>query len=92
MPIALQPHVETHTITAAGEECDDANAFDNVMPRLTTCAAATCGDGVIQEGVEECDDGNSLDNDGCLSGCVNASCGDGIVWNTDSGTEYCDDG
>ena len=76
---------------AAGEECDDGNAFDNDAC-LTNCAAAFCGDGVIHEGVEECDDGNSLDNDSCLSGCVNASCGDGIVWNTDSGTEYCDDG
>jgi cysteine-rich repeat protein len=29
------------------------------------CAAAKCGDGVVQAGVEECDDGNVNEEDGC---------------------------
>jgi cysteine-rich repeat protein len=71
-----------------GEECDDANAEDT-DECLPTCVSATCGDGILQDGVEDCDDGNSDDTDECPSTCLAASCGDGFV---QDGVEECDDG
>jgi cysteine-rich repeat protein len=71
-----------------GEQCDDGNA-DDADACLSTCAAASCGDGVVQAGVEQCDDGNADDADACLSTCAAASCGDGVV---QAGVEQCDDG
>jgi len=56
---------------------------------LNTCAAAQCGDGVIQSGVDQCDDGNVVNTDGCLNTCVTARCGDGVLR---AGLETCDDG
>jgi MYXO-CTERM domain-containing protein len=70
------------------EECDDANAEDT-DDCLSTCVAASCGDGFIQDGVEACDDGNDDDTDDCPTSCVSASCGDGFV---QDGVEECDDG
>ncbi|NCS74797.1 MAG: hypothetical protein GW783_11840, partial [Deltaproteobacteria bacterium] len=46
---------------------------------LTTCEAASCGDGFTQAGVEACDDHNADNTDGCLTTCEAASCGDGYV-------------
>ncbi len=71
-----------------GEDCDDANPDDD-DECLSTCVAASCGDGVIQDGVEECDDGNDDDTDDCPTTCAAAACGDGFV---QDGVEECDDG
>lgn len=71
-----------------GEECDDGNLDDNDAC-TSMCLNATCGDGLVNEGVEECDDGNMIDTDTCTSACVAATCGDGIVH---EGVEACDDG
>jgi MYXO-CTERM domain-containing protein len=71
-----------------GEDCDDANPDDD-DECLSTCVAATCGDGLIQDGVEECDDANDDDTDECPTTCVAATCGDGFV---QDGVEECDDG
>ncbi len=70
------------------EACDDANDVET-DDCLSTCAAASCGDGFVWEGVEECDDGNVDDTDECPTSCVPAVCGDGFVW---AGMEECDDG
>jgi cysteine-rich repeat protein len=56
-------------IVEAGEACDDGNA-DNTDACLDTCAAASCGDGYVWDGVEECDDGNANNDDSCLNSCV----------------------
>lgn len=70
------------------EECDDGNtANDDAC--LSTCVAATCGDGFVQSGKEACDDGNTNDHDRCPSLCQWARCGDGFV---QDGVEICDDG
>jgi cysteine-rich repeat protein len=50
------------------------------------CAAAACGNGVVDAG-EECDDGNADNTDACLTSCRNATCGDGYIR---TGTEDCD--
>ena len=71
-----------------GEECDDGN-MDDSDACLSTCEAATCGDGVIQLGVEECDDGDFNGMGMCTTGCTAAFCGDGFV---QALTEECDDG
>lgn len=70
-----------------GEGCDDGNhvATDACTD---TCVPATCGDGIVWEGVEECDDGNRIPDDGCDNACHLPVCGDGIV----AGSEQCDDG
>ncbi len=72
-----------------GEECDDANT-DDTDACLSTCRAATCGDGFVWDGEEECDDGNTTAGDGCSEVChlELVSCGDGVL---DDGEE-CDDG
>ena len=51
-----------------GEECDDANA-DETDDCLSTCQAASCGDGFVQAGVEECDDADTDDLDRCHDDC-----------------------
>ncbi|MEZ4449228.1 MAG: DUF4215 domain-containing protein [Nannocystaceae bacterium] len=75
-------------VVGGDEACDDGNDVDTDAC-LTTCEAASCGDGAVQEGVEACDDGNDVDTDACLSTCEVASCGDGAV---QEGVEACDDG
>ncbi|HFE46234.1 MAG TPA: DUF4215 domain-containing protein, partial [Nannocystis exedens] len=59
------------------EGCDDGNQEDGDAC-LNTCIEASCGDGIVYEGVELCDDGNSDENDGCTSLCMAAACDDGI--------------
>ncbi len=62
---------------------------------------ATCGDGVVREGLEGCDDGGTTPGDGCDAACavepsytcagepsVCVRCGNGLV----EGIEACDDG
>ncbi len=71
-----------------GEDCDDGNSEDGDAC-LSTCVAASCGDGVVYAGVENCDDGNAEDGDSCTNACEEAVCGDGIVY---EGVEGCDDG
>ena len=56
-----------------GEICDDGNEDDHDAC-LGTCAAASCGDGILRAGLEECDDGNVEDGDGCTHGCRLGSC------------------
>ena len=77
-------------IREGDEECDDGNAIET-DDCVSTCLAAACGDGYVQQGVEECDDGAGNDDataDACRTDCRAASCGDGV---TDTG-EGCDDG
>ncbi|MEM9071004.1 MAG: DUF4215 domain-containing protein [Myxococcota bacterium] len=68
------------------EECDDGNA-DDTDACLSTCLDATCGDGIVYEGVEECDDANGDSTDACVA-CMPATCGDGFI---QAGVEDCDD-
>lgn len=75
-------------VTDPGEACDDGNVSDSDAC-LTSCLAATCGDGFVQAGVEACDDGNASETDACLTSCTAASCGDGFV---QAGVEACDPG
>jgi len=70
-----------------GEACDDGNT-DDEDECLSSCISATCGDGVVLEGIEECDDGNSADDDLCPTTSLIAKCGDGLVH---EGVEECDD-
>lgn len=51
------------------EECDDGNGSDSDAC-LTSCMAATCGDGFVHVGVEACDDGNTSAGDGCAADCT----------------------
>jgi cysteine-rich repeat protein len=70
------------------EACDDGN-LDDDDDCLSTCVAASCGDGYVQGGVEECDDANADDTDACPTNCLTATCGDGFVL---ADVEECDDG
>jgi cysteine-rich repeat protein len=76
-----------NAIVEEGEACDDGNS-DDTDACLSSCTAAACGDGYVQEGVEACDDGNTDEGDGCSSTCVLESCGDGVM----QAGEECDDG
>jgi cysteine-rich repeat protein len=69
------------------EACDDGNT-ENTDACLSTCEAASCGDGLVRAGVEDCDDANSENTDACLNTCKAASCGDGFV---QADVEACDD-
>ncbi|WP_437969062.1 DUF4215 domain-containing protein [Sorangium sp. So ce260] len=69
---------------AAGRDC-----LSHVCSAAGTCAAPTCGDGVVNAASEGCDDGNATNTDACLATCEAASCGDGFV---QAGVEVCDDG
>ncbi|MFP6610391.1 MAG: hypothetical protein VCB80_09490, partial [Deltaproteobacteria bacterium] len=70
------------------EACDDGNLSDNDVC-LTSCVAATCGDGFVCSGgacstgdtggPESCDDGNGEDADSCKTDCRWAVCGDGVT-------------
>jgi cysteine-rich repeat protein len=86
---------------SAGEQCDDGNASNNDMCLATSCAVATCGDGLRCNhascttgptgGTEECDNGAGNSDtapNACRTNCADAHCGDGV---DDSG-EQCDDG
>ncbi len=74
-------------VVDASEDCDDGNQVETDAC-LATCLLASCGDGIIQEGVEACDDGNQVDDDVCLNTCALATCGDGFL----GPGEACDDG
>lgn len=75
------------------EQCDNGGANSDTTPDAcrTNCQNPSCGDSVTDTG-EGCDDGDLNENDGCLSSCDVASCGDGVVYNTEGGTEECDNG
>ena len=80
----------------AGENCDDGND-ESGDGCSDTCRLENCGNGEVDAG-EACDDqsppvnSDSCPNDGDNGGtCQPAECGDGIVWNTDGGTEVCDE-
>ena len=75
-------------IVQPGEACDDGNTRDDDAC-TAKCTLATCGDGILQEGVEECDDANTGDGDACTNACAFARCGDGVLH---QGVEECDDG
>jgi len=81
------PPVCGNGIAEAGEGCDDGNA-SNADACLTSCVAASCGDGFTRTGVEQCDDGNGSNTDACLASCMTATCGDAYVR---AGVEQCDD-
>ncbi|RMG95402.1 MAG: DUF4215 domain-containing protein [Deltaproteobacteria bacterium] len=68
---------------AAGGQCGEDFSCVNGI-----CQAATCGDGVVQQG-EECDAGDGNADDGnCKTDCSKQVCGDGVV----GPGEGCDDG
>jgi MYXO-CTERM domain-containing protein len=52
------------------EECDDGLENSDTGACLSTCVAAACGDGFVQDGVEECDDANVDPGDGCAADCT----------------------
>jgi CSLREA domain-containing protein len=77
-------------VVQTGESCDDGNS-DETDDCLSTCQAASCGDGFVHAGVESCDNGAANSDtaaDACRTDCTAPSCGDGVI---DSG-EACDDG
>lgn len=78
---------DAYVNAAAGEGCDDVNT-DETDACLSTCKAASCGDGFVHAGFEACDDANTVETDACLTTCILASCGDGFV---QAGVETCDD-
>jgi MYXO-CTERM domain-containing protein len=57
-------------ITETGEACDDGVDNASTAACLSNCAAASCGDGFVHDGVEECDDGNTEDGDECPATCT----------------------
>ncbi|MCB9568206.1 MAG: hypothetical protein H6710_13515 [Myxococcales bacterium] len=61
-----------------GEECDDGND-DETDACLSSCVAASCGDGFVQAGVETCDDGNDDNTDACTTLCAAPACDDGLL-------------
>ncbi|MBN1769672.1 MAG: DUF4215 domain-containing protein [Deltaproteobacteria bacterium] len=75
------------TPLAEGSECTTSTGAPGVC-RGGACAAAGCGNGLVDPG-EECDDGNTSNFDECLNTCRDASCGDGYVW---AGHEDCEAG
>lgn len=75
-----------------GEECDYGRDNSNLGSCTLACHKATCGDGLVWDGVEQCDLGpaNAKDYGGCTPGCERAAhCGDGLI---DLGYEECDQG
>jgi cysteine-rich repeat protein len=89
----LAPHCGDAHTDSPQETCDDGNG-SNTDSCLTTCRAATCGDGFVfavsSGGQEECDNGSANSNAGaCLATCKRATCGDGFL---QTGVEECEDG
>jgi MYXO-CTERM domain-containing protein len=72
------------------EACDDGLGNSDTGSCLTTCEAAACGDGFVQDGVEECDDGNVDAGDGCAADCTEEVAADSS--GTDGGTAVDDTG
>jgi cysteine-rich repeat protein len=83
------------SIVEDDEQCDDGtNATNGACP---ACHNAVCGDFYVRttppQLKEQCDEGPTPDPHGaCPSMCKSAHCGDRFVWNTEGGTEQCDDG
>lgn len=79
-----------NTQVEGAEACDDGNSTSE-DGCSASCAAETCGDGVVQRGLGEvCDDGNAADGDWCARACTALTwCGDGVV---QPAVETCDDG
>ncbi|HYC53315.1 MAG TPA: hypothetical protein VEL28_00020 [Candidatus Binatia bacterium] len=75
-PVCLNGEVDE------GELCDDGNTIETDAC-LSSCVPASCGDGIVQEGVEECDDQDVDETDGCSLSCDTLECadanGDGLV-------------
>ena len=72
-------------VTEGGEACDDGNG-DPTDGCTNTCQVASCGDGVVQQGVEQCD--TAARPTICDANCTTAYCGDGTT-NSARG-EQCD--
>ena len=73
-----------------GEQCDYGRNNSDLGSCTLSCTKASCGDGLLWDGVEQCDLGpaNAKDYGGCTPSCEWAArCGDG---NTDLGYEECD--
>ncbi|MFO0760498.1 MAG: DUF4215 domain-containing protein [Byssovorax sp.] len=74
----------------AGEECDEGDKNSDTGACTKACKSASCGDGLVQDGVEGCDQGDkNSDTGACTKACKSASCGDGLV---QAGVEECDQG
>src|SRR3989344_3499201 len=81
------------------ETCDEGSTLNGIPNHCNaTCTGITqpvCGNAILEQG-ENCDDGNRNNGDSCPDGvggsCKQATCGDGYLWNTDGGSESCDDG
>lgn len=87
-----EPAVCGNGVLETGEECDQGVANDEAGECLPTCMAATCGDGLVLDGVEACDLGLANNNTAgpCTTLCEEPRCGDGFK-QVDKG-EGCDDG
>ncbi|MBI5487329.1 MAG: hypothetical protein HY905_08355 [Deltaproteobacteria bacterium] len=78
-------YCESGTPPAEGTACTLASGGAGAC-RSGLCAAAACGNALVDPG-EECDDGNADNTDACLTSCVNATCGDTYIH---AGVEDCD--
>ncbi|MCY1056739.1 hypothetical protein [Nannocystis sp. SCPEA4] len=80
-------------IVGDDEQCDLGDANANTGACTLECKHASCGDGLVHEGVEQCDFG--LGNDDSYNGCrpldcqYGPRCGDGVL---DVEHEICDRG
>jgi len=50
-------------------DCGYTCSTDEGVDGASTCAATSCGDGVVA-GLEECDDSDLASEDGCSSNCA----------------------
>ncbi|MDC0718334.1 hypothetical protein [Nannocystis bainbridge] len=73
------------------EQCDLGEANANAGACTLECKLASCGDGLVQEGIEQCDFGLGNDDsyDGCLDCAFGPRCGDGLL---QAEHEICDRG
>lgn len=84
-----------------GQGEDAAEGLDNCRNAANHCSEfydaeiQNCGNGMVNFD-ENCDDGDIDISDACPDGptgsCQPASCGDGFLWDSDGGTEQCDNG
>ena len=77
-------------VVEVGERCDDGNTIDT--DECIACVLASCGDGILWDGVETCDDGGAngtpLSCNLSCDGTTMATCGNSVV----EAGEDCDDG
>jgi cysteine-rich repeat protein len=78
----------TRTRTCNNATCSWNQSAFSINNSQACKAAATCGNGQVEEG-EQCDDGNAANGDGCTNSCQFNVCGDGFLY---SGVEECDAG